>query len=143
MICPKCGRDMTNVVRLLGPDAVCVHNFMHAREDCFELRRLVEKEALKNCEIGVDALNVIGIDGSTYDRNHELLQLFDNLRTMEEASMTLKQAASGMEYFKAQIKYSAWVLRNPFTPSKQKERAELKLRLYKRGYSILKKYLWG
>lgn len=57
--------------------------------------------------------------------------------------MTLKQAASGMEYFKAQINYSAWVLRSPFTSSRQKERAELKNRLYKRGYLILKKYRWG
>lgn len=93
MICPKCGRDMTNVVRLLGPDAVCVHNFMHAREDCFELRRLVEQEVLKNCEIGVDALNVIGIDGSTYDRNHELLQLFDDLDT---GKITIAQFVEGL-----------------------------------------------
>lgn len=93
MICPKCGRDMTNVVRLLGPDAVCVHNFMHAKEDCFELRRLVEKEVLKNCEIGVDALNVIGIDGSTYDRNHELLQLFDDL---DAGKLTMAQLVEGL-----------------------------------------------
>lgn len=55
--------------------------------------------------------------------------------------MTINQAILRREYFKAQVVYCAWVLRNPFTSSREKERAAIKRRLYIRGYSILKRFM--
>lgn len=93
IICPKCNRDLTNAVRLLGPDVMELHMAIHDKEESLELRRLVEQEVLKNCEIGLDALNIIGLDGSTYDRNHELLMLFDDL---DAGKFTMAQFVEGL-----------------------------------------------